>query len=99
MFPLFGKSSKSPTEVVKALRESLNTLEKGGDPKKEEKAQEEVGSKLLKIGDIKPHPFPIKPEYNTLIPPTRRSASSLGTSLQCCSRETTSSRATWCWRS
>ena len=42
MFPLFGKSSKSPTEVVKALRESLNTLEKGGDPKKEEKAQEEV---------------------------------------------------------
>ena len=46
MFPLFGKSSKSPTEVVKALRESLNTLEKGGDPKKEEKAQEEVGSKL-----------------------------------------------------
>ena len=42
MFPLFGKSSKSPTEVVKALRESLNTLEKGGDQKKEEKAQEEV---------------------------------------------------------
>ena len=42
MFPLFGKSSKSPTEVVKALRESLNTLEKGGDTKKEEKAQEEV---------------------------------------------------------
>ena len=53
MFPLFGKSSKSPTEVVKALRESLNTLEKGGDPKKEEKAQEEVA-----IGDVKPHPFP-----------------------------------------
>lgn len=26
--PLFGKSSKSPTEVVKVLKEGLTTLEK-----------------------------------------------------------------------
>ena len=38
--PLFGKSSKSPPEVVKLLKENLMTLEKGGDGKKQEKAQE-----------------------------------------------------------
>ena len=38
--PLFGKSSKSPPEVVKLLKENLTTLEKGGDGKKQEKAQE-----------------------------------------------------------
>jgi hypothetical protein len=38
--PLFGKSSKTPTEVVKLLKEALATLEKGGDGKKQEKAQE-----------------------------------------------------------
>jgi hypothetical protein len=37
--PLFGKSSKTPTEVVKLLKEALATLEKGGDGKKQEKAQ------------------------------------------------------------
>ena len=40
--PLFGKSSKSPTEVVRVLKDNLNTLEKGGDGKKQEKAQEDV---------------------------------------------------------
>ena len=52
MFPLFGKSSKSPTEVVKLLREHLSTLEKGGDPKKEEKAQEEVSKQLSNISGM-----------------------------------------------
>lgn len=52
MFPLFGKSSKSPTEVVKLLRENLNTLEKGGDAKKEEKAQEEVSKQLSNISGM-----------------------------------------------
>jgi calcium binding protein 39 len=52
MFPLFGKSSKSPTEVVKLLRENLTTLEKGGDPKKEEKAQEEVSKHLSNIAGM-----------------------------------------------
>jgi len=27
--PLFGKSAKSPAEVVKALKEAVNSLEKG----------------------------------------------------------------------
>jgi len=37
--PLFGKSTKSPTEVVRNLKEDLLVLEKraGGDPKKMEK--------------------------------------------------------------
>jgi len=35
--PLFGKSSKSPTEVVRNLKEDLIVLEKGGDQKKLEK--------------------------------------------------------------
>ena len=52
MFPLFGKSSKSPTEVVKLLRENLTTLEKGGDHKKEEKAQEEVSKQLSNISGM-----------------------------------------------
>jgi hypothetical protein len=44
--PLFGKSSKSPTEVVRNLKEDLLVLEKraGGDPKKMEK----VGSNYNK---------------------------------------------------
>ena len=40
--PLFGKSSKTPTEVVKLLKEALATIEKGGDGKKQEKAQEKL---------------------------------------------------------
>ena len=39
---LFGKSSKSPAEAVKLLKESLILLERGGDGKKQEKALEEV---------------------------------------------------------
>ena len=37
--PLFGKSPKNPIDVVKVLKENLTLLEKGGDGKKQEKAQ------------------------------------------------------------
>ena len=43
--PLFGKSSKSPTEVVRNLKEDLLVLEKGGDAKKLEKARKVVKAK------------------------------------------------------
>ena len=35
--PLFGKSSKSPVELVRVLKESLLVLEKGGDGRKQVK--------------------------------------------------------------
>ena len=41
MQKLFGKSHKSPAEIVKNLREALLLIEKGQD-KKTEKAVEEV---------------------------------------------------------
>lgn len=50
--PLFGKSSKSPVEVVKVLKESLTTLEKGGDGKKQEKAQEDTSKQLVNIKNM-----------------------------------------------
>ena len=37
--PLFGKSSKSPVELVRVLKESLLVLEKGGDGKKQANIQ------------------------------------------------------------
>lgn len=43
--PLFGKSQKSPYELVKALREAVIALEKGD--KKAEKAQEDVSKNLV----------------------------------------------------
>jgi len=46
---LFGKSTKSPTEVVRQLKENLLVLEKGADGKKQEKAQEDVGKQLSSI--------------------------------------------------
>ena len=46
--PLFGKSSKTPAEVVRGLKESLQVLEKDEMGRKAEKAVEEV-SKLLVI--------------------------------------------------
>jgi len=52
MFPLFGKSSKSPTEVVRQLKEHLTTLEKGGEGKKAEKAQEEVSKQLVTMSGL-----------------------------------------------
>jgi len=48
--PLFGKSQKSPAEVVKALKEAVASLEKGD--KKLEKAQEDVSKNLLLIKNM-----------------------------------------------
>lgn len=45
--PLFGKSQKSPAELVKALKEAVNSLERGD--KKAEKAQEDVSKNLVSI--------------------------------------------------
>lgn len=39
VMPLFGKSQKSPAEVVKALKEAVNSLERGD--KKAEKVSME----------------------------------------------------------
>lgn len=44
--PLFGKSTKSPAELVKALKEAVNSLERGD--KKAEKAQEDVSKNLVR---------------------------------------------------
>lgn len=43
--PLFGKSQKSPAEIVKQLKEAVNCLEKGD--KKAEKAQEDISKNLV----------------------------------------------------
>uniref|UniRef100_A0A182JGE0 Protein Mo25 n=1 Tax=Anopheles atroparvus TaxID=41427 RepID=A0A182JGE0_ANOAO len=48
--PLFGKSQKSPQELVKALKEAVNSLERGD--KKAEKAQEDVGKNLVLIKNM-----------------------------------------------
>nr|CAG4640909.1 EOG090X07E2 [Eulimnadia texana] len=48
--PLFGKSQKSPTEVVKALKEAVTSLERGD--KKLEKAQEDVSKNLALIKNM-----------------------------------------------
>ena len=36
---IFSKSSKNPVELVRSMKDDLNTLEKGGDGKKQEKAR------------------------------------------------------------
>lgn len=48
--PLFGKSQKSPAEVVKALKEAVTSLEKGD--KKIEKSQEDVSKNLVLIKNM-----------------------------------------------
>lgn len=48
--PLFGKSQKNPADIVKSLKEAVNTLEKGD--KKAEKAQEDVSKNLLLIKNM-----------------------------------------------
>ncbi len=48
--PLFGKSQKNPSEVVKALKEAVTALERGD--KKAEKAQEEVSKQLTNVKSI-----------------------------------------------
>lgn len=48
--PLFGKSQKSPAELVKALKEAVNSLERGD--KKAEKAQEDVSKNLVSVNNL-----------------------------------------------
>lgn len=48
--PLFGKSHKSPPDIVKNLKEALTSLEKGD--KKSEKAQEEVNRSLQAVKGV-----------------------------------------------
>jgi hypothetical protein len=45
--PLFGKSQKSPAEVVKALKEAVNALERGD--RKAEKASFSCWCVMLKL--------------------------------------------------
>merc|ERR1712212_286872 len=46
--PLFSRP-RSPAEIVRNLKEALNTLERGGDSKKQEKAQEDLSRQLVNI--------------------------------------------------
>lgn len=57
--PLFGRSQKTPAELVKALKEAINSLERG--EKKAEKAQEDVSKNLV----IKLR-FQIKKPFSTI---------------------------------
>lgn len=45
--PLFGKSQKSPAELVRSLKDAVTALERGD--KKAEKAQEDVSKNLVCI--------------------------------------------------
>ncbi len=49
---IFGKSSKNPAEIVRNLKEDLNTLEKGGDGKKQDKAQEDLAKQLVNMKSL-----------------------------------------------
>lgn len=50
--PLFGKSSKTPAEVVRGLKDSLAVLEKEGTGRRAEKAVEEVSRHLVTIAGL-----------------------------------------------
>jgi len=50
--PLFGKGTKSPAEVVRILKEGIMVLQRGGDPKKQEKAMEDVSKQFSYITSI-----------------------------------------------
>lgn len=52
--PLFGKSQKSPAELVRSLKDAVTALERGD--KKAEKAQEDVSKNLVSC-------FPTIPTY------------------------------------
>ena len=48
--PLFGKSTKSPSDVVRNLKDALLTLEKGGqDTKKQEKVSQKYNLNIDKM--------------------------------------------------
>lgn len=48
--PLFGKSAKSPNELIRSVQEALSQLEKG--EKKAEKAQEDISKNLVHIKNM-----------------------------------------------
>ncbi|KAL3073332.1 hypothetical protein niasHT_038689 [Heterodera trifolii] len=50
--PLFGKAHKSPSEIVRNLREALLSTERGQDNRKSEKAVEEVNRWLQQVKAI-----------------------------------------------
>lgn len=45
--PLFGKSQKSPSEIVKQLKDAVSALERGD--KKLEKVQEDISKNLVSV--------------------------------------------------
>jgi len=49
--PLFSRP-RSPAEIVRNLKEALNTLERGGDSKKQEKAQEDLSRQLTNMKQL-----------------------------------------------
>jgi hypothetical protein len=57
--PLFGKSQKSPAEVVKALKEAVNALEKGD--KKAEKVSFSCWCVMIKLT------YTVIPQFTSLI--------------------------------
>ena len=52
MKAIFSKSSKNPAEIVRNLKDDLNTLEKGGDGKKQEKAQEDLSKQMMNMKSL-----------------------------------------------
>lgn len=48
--PLFGKSQKSPADLVRSLKDAVTALERGD--KKAEKAQEDVSKNLVRNKSI-----------------------------------------------
>lgn len=52
VMPLFGKSSKTPAEVVRGLKDSLAVLEKEETGRRAEKAVEEVSRHLVTIAGL-----------------------------------------------
>ena len=49
--PLFSKT-RSPAEIVRNLKDALNTLERGGETKKQEKAQEDLSRQLTNMKQL-----------------------------------------------
>lgn len=66
IMPLFGKSQKSPAELVKALSSSLSHSLERGD-KKSEKAQEDVSKNLLLIKNMLYGTFDSDPQTDYVI--------------------------------
>lgn len=50
--PLFGTKQKTPKELIQTLEESLKSLEKASEPRRLEKAQEDVSKNLLQLKNM-----------------------------------------------